>query len=143
MRRIRLLAAAGLALALVAAACAGGTTKANPSNSGGSTKKKAVGMALPGPKNDKGFNQSHYEGLLDAGTKFGVKTSFVENVVDPQARIDAVKNLAADNGLVIGVGGEYADAGLTAAPQFASVQFAIINGQTKAGVTNLHAYFVR
>ena len=78
-------------------------------------------MALPGPKNDKGFNQSHYDGLIAAGEKYGFTPNVVENVVDPQARIDALKNLAADNPLVIGVGGEYADAGLTAAPQFPDV----------------------
>ena len=67
----------------------------------------------------------------------------VENVVDPQARIDALKNLAADNPLVIGVGGEYADAGLTAAPQFPDVEFVVINGETDPAIPNLHAYFVR
>lgn len=144
MRRGRLMFSVVLVVALVGAACSSNTTSGG---TGGSTAsagpKKSVGMALPGPKNDKGFNQGHYEGLLDAGEKYGVETAYVENVVDPQARIDAVKNLAQDNGLVIGVGGEYADAGLTVAPQFPDVQFGMINGEVKAGVSNLHAYFVR
>jgi basic membrane protein A len=142
MRRTRLVFATAMAVALVGAACSESNTPTG-GTSGSAGPKKSVGMALPGPKNDKGFNQGHYEGLLDAGKKFGVKTAYVENVVDPQQRIDAVKNLAADNGLVIGVGGEYADAGLTVASQFPSVQFGMINGQVKAGVSNLHAYFVR
>lgn len=143
MRRTRLLLATALVAVLVGAACSKSSTTSGGGGGTSAGPKKSVGMALPGPKNDKGFNQGHYEGLLDAGTKFGVKTAYVENVVDPQARIDAVKNLAADNGLVIGVGGEYADAGLTVAPQFPNVQFGMINGQVKAGVSNLHAYFVR
>ena len=100
-------------------------------------------MALPGPKNDKGFNQSHYDGLIAASEKYGFTPNAVENVVDPQARIDAMKNLATDNPLVIGVGGEYAEAGLTAAPQFPDVSFAVINGETDPSIPNLHAYFVR
>jgi basic membrane protein A len=152
-----------LALALVGAACGsdddGGSaattgategTTAGTSATGGSTpastggaELKSVGMALPGPKNDKGFNQSHYDGLVAAGEKYGFTPNVVENVVDPQARIDALKNLAADNPLVIGVGGEYAEPGLTAAPQFGDVAFAVINGQTDPGIPNLHAYFVR
>jgi basic membrane protein A len=103
----------------------------------------SVGMALPGPKNDKGFNQSHYDGLVAAGEKYGFTPNVVENVVDPQARIDALKNLAADNPVVIGVGGEYAEAGLTAAPQYPDVSFVVINGQTDPAIPNLHAYFVR
>jgi basic membrane protein A len=142
MRRSRLVFSVAVVVALVGAACSSKTTTSGTSTGGGGPKK-AVGMALPGPKNDKGFNEGHYNGLLDAGTKFGVKTAFVENVVDPQARIDAVKNLAADNGLVIGVGGEYADAGKTVAPQFPDVQFGMINGEMAEGVDNLHAYFVR
>jgi basic membrane protein A and related proteins len=143
MRRTRLLLATAMVAVLVGAACSKSSTTSGGGGGTSAGPKKSVGMALPGPKNDKGFNQGHYEGLLDAGKKFGVKTAYVENVVDPQARIDAVKNLAADNGLVIGVGGEYADAGLTVAPQFPDVQFGMINGQVKAGVSNLHAYFVR
>jgi basic membrane protein A len=99
-------------------------------------------MALPGPKNDKGFNQSHYEGLLLAQQQLGIKPNVVENVVDPDKRIDALKNLAADNQVVIGVGGEFAEAGVTVAPQFPNVQFMIINGQA-SDAKNLHIYGVR
>ena len=129
-------------LALFASACSsdeggGGTTA---STTGGEPLK--VGMALPGPKNDKGFNQAHYQGMLDAEEQLGIEPTVVENVTDPQARIDALRNLAADNDLVIGVGGEYAEAGVTVAPQFPDVQFAIINGE-QSDAENLHIYFVR
>jgi basic membrane protein A and related proteins len=144
MRRIRLVLMALVALSLVAASCGGGGGAGGGGDAGGGGgAKESVGMALPGPKNDKGFNQSHYDGLIAAGEKHQVATNVVENVVDPQARIDAMKNLAADNGLVIGVGGEYAEAGLTVAPQFSDVKFAVINGETDPNSPNLHAYFVR
>jgi basic membrane protein A len=137
MHRMRSVSAVVLALALVSAACGGDDT----GGGGGGDGRKSVGMALPGPKNDKAFNQVHYEGLLAAGEKHGVDTNYIENVVDPQARIDAMRNLAADNDLVIGVGGEYAEPGVTVAPQFPDVKFAVINGE--AVPPNLHTYFVR
>jgi basic membrane protein A and related proteins len=164
MGRRKIVASLVMVVALVGAACGsddggssseGSTTPGSaepgssaeagstPASSGGGVELTSVGMALPGPKNDKGFNQSHYDGLIAAGEKYGFTPNVVENVVDPQARIDAMKNLAADNPLVIGVGGEYADPGLTAAPQFPDVTFAVINGQTDPAIPNLHAYFVR
>jgi basic membrane protein A len=141
--------AATTAAADTASTAAGGATTSGssagstPAAVGEDVALASVGMALPGPKNDKGFNQSHYDGLIAAGEKYGFTPNVVENVVDPQARIDALKNLAADNPLVIGVGGEYAEAGLTAAPQYPDVEFVVINGQTDPAIPNLHAYFVR
>lgn len=133
-----------LCLVLVAAACRGDDGGGGGNGGGGDGNGEAVrvGMALPGPKNDKGFNQAHYDGLLAAEEELGAEITVVENVVDPQARIDALRNLAADNDLVIGVGGEYAEAGTTIAPQFPDVEFAIINGE-QTDAENLHIYFVR
>jgi basic membrane protein A len=131
-----------LVLLLVAAACGSSNDNTSGGSSSGGSKQIRVGMALPGPKNDKGFNQAHYEGILAAEKSLNVKGTVVDNVVDPQARIDALKNLAASNQLVIGVGGEFAPAGTTVAPQFPDVEFAIINGQT-SDASNLHVYFVR
>ncbi|MFN8233134.1 MAG: BMP family protein [Actinomycetota bacterium] len=146
MRRWRSITAGLLLLTLVAAACGsddgGGGGETGGGETGGSGETVRVGMALPGPKNDKGFNQAHYQGMLDAQEQLGVEITVVENVVDPQARIDALKNLAADNDLVIAVGGEYAEAGSTVAPQFPDVQFAGINGE-QTDAENLHIYFVR
>jgi basic membrane protein A and related proteins len=103
----------------------------------------AVGMVLPGPQNDRGFNEAHYNGILLAEEELGITANVQENVADPDARIDALRNLAADNDLVIGVGAEFAEAGLTIAPQFPDVEFAIINGQDDPELDNLHIYGVR
>lgn len=159
-RRIRWRSAIAVALPLmlVAAACGGDddddatsdTTAAasDTTGEGGSSDGKIgaglnVGMALPGPQNDKGFNQAHYNGILLAEEDLGITPNVQENVVDPDARIDALRNLADGNELVIGVGGEYAEAGLTIAPQFPDVEFVIINGQTDPSIPNLHVYGVR
>src|SRR5690606_24061622 len=101
-----------------------------------------VGMALAGPKNDKGFAQAHYEGLVAAEEELGVTVSVMENVLDPQERVEALRTLAQDNELVIGVGAEYAEAGTVVAPQFPDVTFMIINGED-SDAENLHVYGVR
>ena len=138
--RWRVLLAALCVLTLLGSAC--GDDDGGGDDGGDGGEQVRVGMALPGPKNDRGFNQAHYQGLLDAEEQRGIEGTVVENVVDPQARIDALRNLAADNDLVIGVGGEYAEAGTTIAPQFPDVEFAIINGEQTED-ENLHIYFVR
>jgi len=65
-----------------------------------------------------------------------------ENVLDPQARVEALRDLAQDNELVIGVGAEYAEPGVTVAPQFPDTTFMVINGQTSDS-PNLFVYGVR
>ena len=139
------------ALALVAAACGGDsadetTTTAAPATT--TTQAPAepapltIGMALPGPKNDKGFSQAHYNGLLLVESELGAQVSVRENVLDPQARVEALRDLAQDNDLVIGVGAEYAEPGTTVAPQFPDTIFMVINGQT-SDAPNLFVYGVR
>lgn len=121
-----------LALAVVAGACAEEEE----------SEELTVGMALPGPKNDKGFSQAHYDGLLRVESELGAIVSVRENVLDPQARVEALRDLAQDNKLVIGVGAEYAEPGVTVAPQFPDTTFMVINGQA-SDADNLFVYGVR
>lgn len=138
--RPRAVTASLLAAATILAACGGAapTEAAGGDGSGVPT----VGMALAGPKNDKGFAQAHYEGLVAAEEELGVTVSVMENVLDPQERVEALRTLAQDNELVIGVGAEYAEAGTVVAPQFPDVTFMIINGED-SDAENLHVYGVR
>ena len=100
-----------------------------------------VGIALSAASNDNGFSQAHYDGLVAACAQVGCEVAVAENADDPQKQIDALKNLAADNDLVIGVGAEFAAAGTSVAPQFPDVQFSIINGET-SDAENLHVYII-
>lgn len=122
----------------------GDTGSATPEDGDGSAGGELrVGMALPGPQNDKGFSQAHYEGLLLVEEEFGAEVSVRENVLDPQARVEALRDLAQDNELVIGVGAEYAEAGTVVAPQFPDVTFMVINGELSEDAPNLHVYGFR
>ncbi|MCZ7529477.1 MAG: BMP family protein [Acidimicrobiia bacterium] len=152
MKRWQRLVAVLFGVMLVATACSsddngdssGDTTTTEASDGSGlAGEGVTVGMALPGPQDDKGFNEAHYNGIILAEQELGITPNVQENVADPDARIDAMRNLAADNELVIGVGAEFAEAGLTIAPQFPDVQFVVINGETDPEIDNLHVYGVR
>jgi len=151
MTRFRNLMVLGAVFALFAAACSSvsdTTTTAPPqetttTSSAAADESVSVGMALPGPQNDKGFNEAHYRGMVLAAEELGITPHVQENVSDPAARVDALRDLAADNPLVIGVGAEFAEAGLTIAPQFPDVTFMIINGQTDPNIANLYVYGIR
>jgi basic membrane protein A and related proteins len=136
-RTVHLLLVAVVCLA--AAACGGDDT----GGSGGAPAQKKVGMALVGPRNDGGFNQANYEGLLAAEKELRVKGTVVENVAQGQPRVEALKNLAVTNDLVIGVGAEFAAAGVAVAPQYPDKKFVVINGQLSDKAPNLSVYFVR
>lgn len=129
-------------LCLLAAAC-GGSTSSGSGGSGGSTSAKKIGMALVGPRNDGGFNQANYEGLTAAEKELGVKGTVVDNIAPGQPRLEALKNLALTNDLVIGVGAEFAAAGLAVAPQFPKKKFVVVNGQLSDKAPNLAVYYVR
>src|SRR3954447_23797343 len=90
-----------------------------------------IGMVFDGPKNDHSFRQAHYIGLTLAAKKYGLKVSAVDNLTDPQAQLDAVRNLAQDNGLVIAAGAEFAKSVDAVAPQAPDVQFVVSAGVTK------------
>jgi basic membrane protein A len=138
--------AALAAIALVGAACSSKTATTSPSGSPASSPTQAattVGMALTGPKDDKGYNQSYYDGLLDAQKKFGLKIQVLDNVNSPQAYSDAMRTLAQDNKVVMGIGAEFADPALTLGPQYPGVTFLIANGKMDPKAPNVYAYFVR
>jgi basic membrane protein A len=99
----------------------------------------SIGLALDGPKNDHSFRQAHFIGLTLAGKKYKVKTSVVDNLTDPQSQLDGIRNLARDNGLVIGGGAEFAKSIDVVAKEFPDVQFVVSAGVPK--VTK-NAHFV-
>ncbi|MCU1497181.1 MAG: family transporter substrate-binding protein [Acidimicrobiales bacterium] len=145
MRSHTRLVAFVLAFGLVAAACGSDDdTSTGTSSPGGGSDSSAtvkVGMALAGPKNDKGFAQAHYDGLVAACEELGCEVNVSESADDSQKQLDALRNLAADNDLVIGVGAEFAAAGTSVAPQFPDVRFSVINGEA-GDVENQHIYMI-
>jgi basic membrane protein A len=132
-----------VALCLMAAACGGGSESSGSASGGSSGPGKKVGMALVGPRNDGGFNQANFEGLTAAEKELGITGTVVDNVAPGQPRLNALKNLALTNDLVIGVGAEFAAAGLAVAPQFPQKKFVVVNGELSDKAPNLAVYYVR
>lgn len=146
-----LLLGLAITMALALAACgsdsdsggSGGASTAAASDDGGAGSGTKIGIALTGPRNDRGFYQSAYEGMAAAGDQSGYDVSVVDSLEEPQQRLDALKNLAADNELVVGGGAEFIDAARTLAGQFPDVQFVVLTGVAEPGTANLHAYVPR
>jgi basic membrane protein A len=100
-------------------------------------------MALTGPKNDQGYNQAYYDGLLAAEKKNNLKVQVLDNVNNPQAYSTALSTLAQDNKVVMGIGAEFANAAITLSAQYPHVTFLIANGSMSPKAPNVYAYFVR
>jgi basic membrane protein A len=131
----------GLVILSTSAISVAATAADRSSKSGGAVMK--VGMALTGPKNDKGYNQGYYEGLLAAQKVFKLKIEVVDNANTPQLYLDSLRNLARDNQVVFGIGAEFGDPALTIGPQFPKVTFLAVNGKMSKKAPNVFAYFVR
>lgn len=108
--------AAGAAGAAVSAATASGDSDAT------------YAIVLPSSKDDQSFSQAGYEGLMEATEASGAEAIFQENVQVASAQ-EAFRNLASQSpDVLIGLGGQFADAGAAVAPEFPDVHFVIVNG---------------
>lgn len=90
---------------------------------GGGDAAVKVAMVFPGPVNDKGYNQTGYEGLRLC-EQAGMQTSYTEKVAVP----DFVKNFetaARSNDVVIGHGFEFGEIAAQVAPRFPDVKFLV------------------
>lgn len=121
-----------LVVALVVAACAGGGSGASPS-----AAAKKVAVLFPGLVDDQSWNQAGYEGLKKAEAE-GVTIAYTEKVTQDQ-QVEVFRNYAQQGyDVVVGHGGEYMDAALQVASEFADVQFVVTNGnKSAANVTSL------
>lgn len=142
-RNLRRLAVA-VVLVVVLAACSDddstSTGGAEGGEGGGGTK---VGLALGGPPDDQGYFQSFADGLGAAEDELGVVGSVQGNLDTEEKRVDAVRNLAADNDIVVAAGAEMSDAMLTVAAEFPDVSFLSVTGEMDASVPNVASFYVR
>lgn len=139
---IRRLGAVMVALVMMAACSSdedGGTTATGGGGTGQESPSAdfSVGLALPGPIDDAGFNQGHYEGVQASSEQYGFEFTYQDNLATPEQLTDALRNLAATSDLVIAAGGQFADPMSSVAPQFPDVQFVITAGFAEGD--NIHA----
>jgi basic membrane protein A len=101
---------------------------AGPSLAGGEKSGGTYAIILPSSKSDGSFGEAGYTGLQKGAKAVDGETQVLENVQVADAE-EAFRNLAADGPtVVIGLGGQFADAGAAVAPEFPDVHFVVING---------------
>jgi len=89
---------------------------------------KKVAVLFPGVVSDQSWNQFGFEGLKQAESECGVEIAYSENVFQDE-QLETFRNYASGGyNIVIGHGGEYADAAQTVAAQYPDVEFAVTNG---------------
>ncbi len=103
-----------------------------------------IGILIPGSKADKGWMESGYDGMVASQNKYGgrIKVQMIENINYADME-QALTNLAARNGLVIGVGGQTQAAILKVAPRFPKAKFSIVGGNKADYPPNVAQYDVK
>jgi len=92
-----------------------------------------VGLVLDrGGKDDKSFNASAYQGLLQCKSKFGVETKVVEAPDDTSYETLLRSFAQKDYDLIIAVGFAQAEAVKKVAPQFPKKHFALVDSTVDA-----------
>lgn len=123
-----------VALTLLLSACgsSGGSTSASAS-----AAPMKVGLVLPGPINDQGFNQSAYDALALLQSQLHVQTSYQENV-SANAFQQAYTGYASEGyKVIIGQGFEFGDVTKATAPKYPNTDFIVTNsGPYNPGVPN-------
>jgi basic membrane protein A len=103
------------------------------SDDGGSDVK--VAMVLPGPINDKGFNQSGYDGLKACEAE-GAEITYQEKTPVPDF-VKTFETLAQSNNMVIGHGFEFGEIAAEVAPEYPDADFLVTSNPIKPGDDNV------
>lgn len=111
-------------LAMILSACGGAATEAPPEEKA----KTKVAVAFPGVVSDQSWNQFGYDGLLAAQTDCNLEIAYSEDVFQDE-QLETFRNYAAEGyNIIIGHGGEYADAVTTVAAEYPDIWFGDTNG---------------
>ena len=125
MKKHFVLIALLLVLGMVLSACGQAATEA-PADP--AEKKTRVAVAFPGVVSDQSWNQFGYEGLLEAQKDCDLEIAYSEDVFQDE-QLETFRNYAAEGyDIIIGHGGEYADAIETVAAEYPDIWFGDTNG---------------
>ena len=123
-KRILTLASILLLLAWALGACAPAATEAPPA----AEDKLKVAVAFPGVVSDQSWNEWGYEGLKKAEADCNVEIAYSEDVFQDE-QLETFRNYAAQGyDIIIGHGGEYADAIASVATEYPDIWFGDTNG---------------
>lgn len=123
-KNFRVVFALIVTLAMILSACGGAATEAPPEVNA----KTKVAVAFPGVISDQSWNQFGYDGLLQAQKDCDLDIAYSEDVFQDQ-QLEIFRNYAAEGyDIIIGHGGEYADAITAVAAEFPDIWFGDTNG---------------
>jgi basic membrane lipoprotein Med (substrate-binding protein (PBP1-ABC) superfamily) len=128
-KHLKVLFALTVLLTLVLTACAPAPAPAPAEAPVEPVKKLKVAVAFPGEVSDQSWNQFGYEGLKKAETECNVEVAYTEGVTQDK-QLETFRNYASEGtDIIIGHGGEYADAINTTAKEFPNLFFGLTNGK--------------
>ncbi len=114
----------------ILAGCGGQATQAPAEPQATEAKTLKVGLLLPGPAQDKGWNQLAYDSLMAIEKELGAEVSYVELEESPSAFEKAFTDYASQGyNLIIGHGYQFQDAMEKVAPQFPDSVFVTSGGE--------------
>lgn len=116
-------------LAVLVSACGGAATTAPAEEETGTR----VAMLFPGQVFDKSWNEEGYNGLEQAEVECGVDIAYTESVKQAD-QLEGFRNYASQGyDIIIGHGGEFYDAAVTAAAENPDLHFVVIMGLEAEG----------
>jgi basic membrane protein A len=103
-------------------------------------RKLKVALILSGPANDQGWNAVALQGLKDAETKFGIESTYAENVAVADSEAAFMDYAAQGYDLVIGHGFQYGDPAAKVSKRFPKARFMAI--EAASSTENMASYVI-
>ncbi len=103
-------------------------------------KKLKVALILSGPANDQGWNAVALDGLKKAEAKYGIETTYAENVSVADSEGAFMDYAAQGYDLVIGHGFQFGDPAVKVAARFPNAKFMAIEAASQA--KNMASYVI-
>ena len=103
-------------------------------------RKLKVALILSGPANDQGWNAVALQGLKDAEAKFGIESTYAENVAVADSEAAFMDYAAQGYDLVIGHGFQYGDPAAKVSKKFPKVKFMAIEAGSQT--ENMASYVI-
>jgi basic membrane protein A len=116
--------AAAIALTILSAGTA--AARGDSQSGGASSSSYKIGLLLPGPINDGGWNASAYEGLMEIKNKYPDAQISYQESIPPSNYEEIFRNYASQGyTMIFGHGYEFGDAAVKVAKDFPNIKFCV------------------
>ena len=131
-RHLKIMCIVAAILAMVLSSCGPAPTAVPPKPTATTApvvkEKTKVAVVFPGVVTDQSWNQFGYEGLVRAAEECNLEIAYSEDVYQDE-QVEVIRNYAAEGyDVILGHGGEYADAITQVASEYPDIWFGDTNG---------------